>query len=145
MSLSRPSWFLEEKVLSSVKDFLADRGSEWRASAAMISVHQFAERVFEYCGQSKPEYLTSTRKSDFLGQVRKAHPDIALLARVGNTLKHHRLEQKGVVYTATEATCIKEGIVWVCDEQQQPIRQVEELLQSVIAFWRQWLHDHPDT
>lgn len=145
MSLSKPSWYLEEKVLPSVKDFQADRESEARASAAMISVHQFAERVFEYCKQSKPEYLTSTTKSHFLGQIREAHSDIALLARVGNTLKHHRIEQKGLVYTATGATCIEQGVVWVCDENHQPIRQVEDLLQSSITFWRQWLRSHPDT
>lgn len=142
--LAKPSWWLEHKIRPVVAKFEADPMSEDLARLAIIDMNHFADRVFEFCKQQKPEYLGGMSVGKAIQSVAQSNRALALIARVANASKHHLIKRNNVHYSASGQITDHADAVWICDENGRPAWTVAAALFGAMEFWQKWLQVHPD-
>ncbi len=136
-SLSDPHWYFEVYVERAHEDFLKQPKLPHRAVGAAVAAHHFWERLWKFYDQEgRSDYHRGMSETEFRQHLEDQCPDLNVLRRVVNAMKHQII--KGTI-TATGVTRVS-GDTLIIDFAD---RGVMEVLNSVMAFWTQWLEDHP--
>jgi len=142
MTLSKPSWILEEYVVAAATHYRA-HPSVITAHAAIEQLFHFADRIYEYCEENRLAVLGGRSFRSFRDHLIASEPDMSLADRVTNVGKHHRIERGGIEYTSTGQFFDDKGVFWILNGNGQKFRTVDDLLTSGVAMSQRWLQAHP--
>jgi hypothetical protein len=98
MSLITPAEWFEQIVEPNYRCFEAQPDNERHAFNAILAVHHFWDRVYQYWERTdRSKLLGASTHSDFLVLLIKQHGDeIEILNDVANALKHHFLTRRSL-------------------------------------------------
>jgi hypothetical protein len=142
-TLTKPSLFLDDYVICAADNFRR-RPGETIAHAAIEAVFHFADRIYQYCLQNDQLGLLNGKCfRTFRNELIATEPDMKLADRVANAGKHHLIVRDSIEYTASGQFFSEAGVFWICSENGEKLRTVDEFLTSAIAMWRHWQSAHP--
>ncbi|MBC8270285.1 MAG: hypothetical protein H8E36_16215 [Rhodospirillaceae bacterium] len=170
MQLSDPNWYFETYVAPPYRDYMDDKLKRHKAACAIVAVHHFWERLYEYYKKADSPYLCGAKRPKaFQKLLITKCPDLELLRIGANAIKHQVVDvpndskvfdspqETATGYTSQDPIKISSSSVTHLTNSPARIkkerlvidgtdgRTVAEVLTSVMNFWNKWLREHPES
>jgi hypothetical protein len=144
MTLMTPKEWFEQIVEPNYREYMQQPDDERRAFNAILAIHHFWDRVYQYWHRTDPtKLLGASDQASFLRcLIAKYGEDVEILNDVANALKHHFLTKKSLgrdpsqlwVTTATGSFQTIYGEL----EIGATGRSVKDVLSNAVVYCRLW-------